>query len=118
MKITMNSYRNSDTIRVIEANETNWNTVLKSQPVRTFFKADGTYNSEHRNMKDSIFYNPAGYWNISGDSLFMRDTFPKKGISYTYWLHIDGRTATFRGSEDFDQDGKRDDDYFGTQKKQ
>ena len=118
LKITMNTFRNSDTSKTVEADESNWHSVLKSQPVRTFFKADGTYNSEHRNLEDSIFYNPAGYWNISGDSIYMRDTFPKKGISYTYWLNIDGRNVTFRGREDFDQDGKRDDDYFGTQRKQ
>lgn len=118
VKLTMNSFKNSDTSRVVEADENNWEHVLKSRTVRTFFRADGTYNSEHRDLKDSLFYNPAGHWHIVGDSLFMKDSFPQKGISYQYHLSIKDKMATFRGLGDYDLDGRSDDEYFGVQRKQ
>lgn len=98
--------------------EHNWETAMKAKPIRTFFKADGTYNSEHRNLNDSIVYNPAGKWSIVGDSLFMMDTFPQEGLSYKYKIKIDGNIAEFRGVEDFDSDGNKDDEYYGSQRKQ
>ena len=118
LKITMFTHRNSDSTHVMEVTSANWEEKLKIQPVRTFFRSNGTYNSEHRNLKDSIFYNPAGYWKVVGDSIFMTDTFPKRGISYAYQLSITDNFATFRGVEDFDRDGKKDDAYMGVQKKQ
>ena len=68
LKITMFTHRNSDSTHVMEVTSANWEEKLKTQPVRTFFRSNGTYNSEHRNLKDSIFYNPAGYWKVVGDS--------------------------------------------------
>jgi|GEM_PF-650455 len=118
MKVTMESFRNSDSTKIIEVDESNWEEKLKAKTVRTFFREDGTYNSEHRDLNDSIFYNPAGKWRIEGDSLYMTDTFPEKGISYTYWLQVNDSIAEFRGLEDFDQDGNIDDQYIGRQRRQ
>jgi len=117
-KIIMHTFKSSDSTKVLELNEKDWENVMQVRPIRTFFKADGTYNSEHRNLNDSIIYNPAGKWNIAGDSLFMTDTFPQKGLSYKYKIAIDGNIAEFKGEEDFDQDGVKDDEYYGSQKKQ
>jgi len=118
LKITMESYKNGDTSKIVEATEENWEKLFKAQPVRTFFNPDGSYHSEHRDLKDSIFYDPAGKWEVRGDSIYMRDTFPKKGVNYTYWFAVKGATAQFRGVEDFDGDGKADDLYEGVQRKQ
>lgn len=118
LKVIMHSYKNSDTIRIVEANENNWEEVLKSKTIRTFFRSDGTYNSEYRNLKDSIFYSPAGKWSVSGDSLFMTDTFPSREVMYKLKFEIKGNMAEFWSTLDFDQDGKEDDDYYGIQKKQ
>lgn len=114
----MHTFKNSDSTKVLEVMEQNWETVMKAKPIRTFFNADGTYNSEHHNLNDSIVYNPAGKWNVVGDSLFMRDTFPQKGLAYKYRITLDSDIAEFRGVEDFDQDGNKDDEYYGSQRKQ
>ena len=118
LKVIMNSFKNSDTPRILEVNEANWEEKLKGKTIRTFYKQDGTYNSEHRNLKDSIVYNPAGRWMVSGDSLYMTDTFPKRGITYRYKFKITADIAEFWGIEDFDQDGREDDGYYGRQRKQ
>lgn len=121
MKIEMNSYKDKDTLSILEVDESNWEKKMGIKSITTCYKADGTYNSEHRNLQDSIVYNPAGKWEIIGDSLFMRDTFPEAGLNYKYKLSIskkgDKVTAEFWGIEDFDQDGKKDDVYYGKQKK-
>ncbi|MBL7888296.1 MAG: hypothetical protein JNL24_02025 [Bacteroidia bacterium] len=121
MKIEMNTYKGKDTINVLEVNESNWEGKMGIKPIITYFKEDGTYNSEHRNLNDSIIYNPAGKWEIVGDTLLMKDTFPQIGLNYKYKLLIskqrDKVTAEFWGIEDFDQDGKKDDVYYGKQRK-
>lgn len=121
MKIEMNSYKGKDTLSTLEVDESNWEKKMGIKPIITFFKANGTYSSEHRNLQDSIVYNPAGKWEIVGDTLYMRDTFPEAGLNYKYKLSIskqgDKVTAEFWGIEDFDQDGKKDDAYYGRQKK-
>lgn len=121
MKIEMNSYKGKDTLNVLEVDDSNWEQKMGIKPIITYFKGNGTYNSEHRNLNDSIVYNPAGKWEINGDSLFMTDTFPEAGLNYRYKLLINedhGKvTAEFWGTEDFDQDGKKDDTYYGMQRK-
>ena len=117
MKVDMHTFNNSDSTKVLEVNENNWEEKMKIQVIRTFFRANGTYNSEHRNLKDSIVYNPAGNWSIVNDSLLMTDTFPQAGLSYKFKLAIKDSTAEFWGLEDFDQDGKKDDAYYGKQNK-
>lgn len=117
-KVTMNTYQNSDSTKVLEVEEADWEKVMQAKPIRTFFRQDGTYNSEHRNLNDSIIYNPAGRWTMTGDSLYMTDTFPKRGVSYKYRILLTGDLLEFRGYEDFDQDGMKDDIYHGTQRKQ
>jgi hypothetical protein len=117
-KVTMHTFKNTDSTRVLEVDEANWERMMSSKPIRTFFKADGTYNSEHRNLNDSMVYNPAGRWSLTGDSLFMTDTFPQRGVSYRYKILLKDNIVEFWGVEDFDQDGTKDDNYYGTQQKQ
>ena len=117
MKLKMNTYKGSDSVFTLNVNENNWEEVMNIRPIRTFFWADNTYNSMHIDLKDSLFYNPAGRWYLKKDSLFMVDTFPQKGPVYKYKLRTDGKTAEFTGLEDLDGDGKADDEYFGTQRR-
>lgn len=114
MKVTMHGV--PDSIKTLEVNEADWAQKLKIQPIRTFFNADGTYHSEHRNLSDSIIYNPAGKWKIEGDSITMTDTFPKANLTYRYKLAIKDGQVEFWGKEDFNGDGKTD-DYYGKQRK-
>ena len=114
----MPTYKNSDTSKTLEVDEQSWEQRLNGRTISTFFRQDGTYNSIHRDLKDSIVYNPAGLWRVAGDSLFMTDTFPQRGLTYKYKFAIENNIAEFWGIEDFDQDGKEDDQYYGRQRKQ
>jgi hypothetical protein len=115
MKLHMNTYKGSDSTFNLDVNESNWEKVFNIRPIRTFFWSDGTYNSMHYNLRDSLVYNPSGQWRLVKDSIFMVDTFPVKGPVYKYKLKTDGKMAEFTGVEDLDGDGQADDDYFGTQ---
>jgi hypothetical protein len=118
LKVTMPSHKATDTSAVLEVTEATWQEQLKIQPIRTFFRPDGTYNSEHRKSNDSIVYNPAGKWFVRNDTLHMTDTFPKRGITYKFKVGINDRIAEFRGLLDWDADGKEDDEYLGRQRRQ
>lgn len=119
LRIEMNGATGSpDSLKVFEVQESEWESRMNIRPIRTFFKAGGTYNSLHLNLRDSVVYNPAGRWELRGDSLVMTDTFPQRGLKYTYHLKINGNIAEFRGIEDSDGDGQKDDLYFGTQRRQ
>lgn len=117
LKIRMNTLNNTDSTRVFEVDERNWEQKMGIRPIRTIYRPDGSYNSEHRNLKDSIIYNPAGRWIILGDTIIMTDTFPERGPAYKYHVRIKGDIAEFTGIEDCDRDGKNDDHYFGVQRK-
>ncbi len=118
MKLSMNSYKNTDSSKVFEVTEQNWTKKMNIQPIRTFFRKDGTYNSEHRNLSDSIVFNPAGRWAIYGDSLVMTDTFPSIGQAYRYKVVLKDSLVEFYGLEDSDNDGQKDDLYYGVQRRQ
>jgi hypothetical protein len=117
LRIELNSYKNSDSNHVLEVTEKNWERQMGIRPVRTYYWSDGTYNSEHLNLDDSVFYNPAGHWKLVGDSLYMNDTFPSRDARYAYRVVLNGDIAEFTGMEDCDNDGKKDDLYYGTQRK-
>jgi hypothetical protein len=118
LRLLMNSYNNTEETKEFIVKEGEWEQKMKIQPIRTFYRADGTYNSEHRSLNDSLIYNPAGRWVILDDTLIMRDTFPEPGLSYRYKLVVKGGQAEFTGIEDCDRDGKADDNYFGIQRRQ
>jgi hypothetical protein len=118
LKIKMNSFNNTDSTRVFEVDEKDWEQKMRIRPIRTIYRKDGSYNSEHRNLNDSIIYNPAGKWYILGDTIFMTDTFPERGLTYKYHVRIKGNIVEFTGVEDCDRDGKKDDEYFGIQCKE
>ena len=118
LRIEMNRIGGKDSVKVFEVDEKNWESRMNIRPIRTFYNADGTYHSVHANLNDSVVYDPAGVWTLQGDSLFMTDTFPARGPRYSYQLKINGNMAEFRGLEDSDGDGEKDDLYFGTQRRQ
>jgi hypothetical protein len=118
MKLEMRTYKNSDSTKVLEVNEANWEQIMQIRPIRTYFWYDGTYNSLHYDLRDSLIYNPAGRWNLKADTLVMVDTFPDRGLQYRYRVAVSGDMAEFWGIEDLDGDGKADDHYYATQRKQ
>src|SRR5690349_324459 len=64
MKLEMKTYKNSDSTKTMLVTEETWEKIMGIRPIRTFFWFDGKYNSEHYNLNDSLFYNPAGKWII------------------------------------------------------
>lgn len=101
---------------IFEVDEINWEEKLKIRPIRTYFRTDGTFNSEHYNLKDSLIMNPSGTWTASDKEIFMITTSPfSDTTSCTYT--IKGDVITFGCWVDWDEDGEKDDWYLGTQKK-
>jgi hypothetical protein len=113
LEIRMNTYKDTDSSRVFKVNDQNWEEKMRIRPIRTHFRTGGTYTSEHRNLRDSIIYQPAGTWIVIGDTIIMTDTFPQRGLSYKYHVNIKSGIMEFRGIEDCDGDGKNDDEYLG-----
>ena len=102
---------------VMEADESNWEEVLKIKPIVTVYRANGTYGSEYRNLKDEVFFSSSGEWEIAGDTLIAKQITPKIA-TYKYHLVINKNgTAEFRCKLDWSQNGLEDDDYFGIQRK-
>ena len=114
IKIDIHSKNNSDSNEVFEVNRPEWEEKLKIKPIRTFFRADSTWNSAHYNLKDSLVYNPSGKWWLEKDKLVMLQNFPSPDTS-TYSLLLQKDTASFETMLDWDMDGKKDDKYFGRQ---
>ena len=117
LKITMNTFSNRDSTRTFEVSEDNWEANMNIRPVKTIYFGDGTYMAEHRNLNDSVIFNPFGVWKIFGDTIVLRDTFPTPGPEYKYKVVIKENIAEFFGKEDCDNDGTADDDYYGAQRR-
>lgn len=113
LKINMNSFRNMDTVNIFEVKESEWERKMNIRPIRTVYYENGTYVSEHLNLRDSVIFRPAGKWNITGTTIIIQDTFPELGPQYSYTLSFKNNIAEFTGVEDCDNDGNADDDYFG-----
>lgn len=114
MRIEINSKNNLDTNETFEVPMLQWEEKLKIKPIRTFFRADSTWNSAHYTLKDSLFYDPSGKWWMEGDKLVMAQRLPSADTT-TYSLKLVNDTASFEGLIDWDSDGKKDDKYFGQQ---
>ena len=114
LQISLNSFKNSDENKLISADRENWEQKMKSRNILTTYTKEGLYHSLHRNLKDSIVYDPHGVYIVIGDSLFIQDTFPEKR-NYSFKMILRKDTVEFFGTEDFDSDGKVDDEYYSKQ---
>jgi hypothetical protein len=115
--IDVKTANNTDKNTVWESNESNWEERQKIKPIHTFFKPDNTFYSEYYNLKDSLFYRPSGKWTLKGSELIFYYQQPKAD-TLVFSLDIQEGVATFNGLVDWDSDGKKDDHYIGTQRKQ
>ncbi|MHA8104246.1 hypothetical protein [Aquirufa nivalisilvae] len=116
LRITMPSYKNSDSTQNIEVLGKDWEAKMKVKNIQTTYAADGTYHSLHRNLQGKTTYNPAGRWQIIQDTLIIQDTIPKR-ITYKFRFKIKKNQIEYWGVEDFDLDGKVDDQYYSRQVK-
>ena len=116
IKVDIQSKNNTDSNQLFEVDRVNWEEVLKIKPIRTFFRADSTWNSAHYDLNDSLVYNPSGKWWIENEKLVMQQMLPSLDTT-VYALLIIKNTASFECLLDWDMDGKKDDKYYGTQVK-
>lgn len=117
ISINMITVNNTDKNELWECNESNWEQCVKIKPIRTYFKKDNTFYSEYYTLKDSLFNKQSGKWNLKDSILTFFYETPKKD-TMQFILSIKGEVATFKGKIDWDGDGKKDDEYYGTQKRQ
>lgn len=116
IRVEINSKNNTDSTEVFEVGRPQWEEKLKIKPIRSFFRADSTWNSAHYNLKDSLVYDPSGKWWTEGDNLTMLQVLPSPDTT-VYRFTITKDTASFECILDWDMDGKKDDKYFGKQVK-
>jgi hypothetical protein len=114
VRIETKTRNNTDSSEVFEVSGAEWQTKAKVKVIRTSLNADSTWNSAHYNLSDSIAYNPSGKWWVVGDSLVFHQLLPTQETN-TYKFTLNGDTVIFESSLDWDQDGKKDDHYFGRQ---
>ena len=74
------------------------------------YKSAGTYIEYYIDAKDSIIAQPAGRWELKGDSMIIHQETPNVSRR-PYHVVKEGDEATFTGYVDWDGDGA-DDDYF------
>ncbi len=117
MRVECATYRGSDSTFVIDVPAGQWEAKMRMQPIRTTYKADGSYVSEYRTLSDSISLRRKGTWTANGKRLILRETEPDSR-EYVNEYSISGKRARFSSTLDFDSDGKTDDLYEGVQRKQ
>ena len=94
----------------------NYEKKRRLKPVRITYRPDGTFEGEHRNLKDSIFVRSTGTWEVRGDSLYFRQLTPDVwSANYEFYVRQD--TLHLRGIIDWSRNGKYDDKFEGTLKK-
>lgn len=114
LHVTMPTVGNSDSTMTTACDSSNWEAMLHIKPIHTFFNKDGTYRSEYYTLTDSLFRKSTGTWQISNDTLVMKES---DGATYKLRTTIKNNLAEFEGMLDFDEDGKADDHYVGRQRK-
>jgi len=117
INVTINTVDNSDSSSVFSADESNWEQKLRMKPIRTFYKEDGTYISEYRNLADSVFSKSSGTWIVRADTLTLNQAQPNPE-TYKSKVVIKDDLGEFTIRLDWDSDGSADDLYFGVQRKQ
>lgn len=116
LKVKINTALNGDSTGYIDVDESNWERVLKTKPMSTYFNEDGTYRLEYKGIKDSVVVASAGTWYVVNDSIFMNQKQPDATF-FQYQVTVKDNIATLSGLVDWEGDGKVDDEYTGTLKK-
>ncbi|MCV9388318.1 hypothetical protein [Reichenbachiella ulvae] len=107
--VTMKRMKKNDSL--LQANEGEWEEVLKIKPIETTFNSDSTFASQYFTLDGQNFNTTLGKWWIENDSLVMES---ENGIT-KYDYRIQGNRVRFRATLDWDGDGEVDDSYDGVQ---
>jgi len=108
--------KNGEPTDTFSVDERTWELTLNIRPIRTYFRSDSTFNSEHFNLNDSLILNPEGIWFTNGDQITMITQQPFNDTTECSYS-ISSDVATFGCWVDWDEDGDKDDWYVGTQRK-
>lgn len=108
---------NTANSEVKKYSEADWEEQLKMKPIRTFYKTDGTYYSEYRDLRDKIFSTPSGTWRVVQDSVYLNQLKPDQRTAAYHVTFNEDNTATFKAMLDWTQNGKKDDLYVGVQRR-
>ncbi|MEY4926663.1 MAG: hypothetical protein RI894_1099 [Bacteroidota bacterium] len=95
-----------------------WVKLMQQKPIHTVYRADHSYEATYRNLKDSIVALRLGVWAMPNDSslqLFQQDPFPDTSYIDVRFLKDGAEFRRFR--YDYDNDGNKDDEFFGIQRK-
>ena len=113
IRVNINTADNSDSTRIFEVPEENWEQMLGIKPIRTYYELDHKYRTEYRTRLDSLANMKRGMWNVFGDTLMLIE--PDVTYQYIVALKPNG-LAEFRSTLDWDGDGQEDDEYLGVQR--
>ena len=112
--VDLNTYNNSDTSFHVSITEDNWELKMNIKPVETIINEDGTFLNNYLDTLGNLFHTNSGIWYIDGDSLFLED---KEGELFTFHVTVNGNLMEMHTVIDYDEDGQKDDNYFGRYKR-
>jgi len=108
---------NTSSSKIESYKEENWEKDLKIKPIRTYYKTDGTYLSEYRDLEGVVFSTTSGKWLVKQDSVYLNQIKPETRVAAYYVEFHDDDTATFTALLDWTSNGKKDDLYIGKQER-
>lgn len=108
--VDLSTYNNTDTSFHVAVNESSWKIIMNINPIYTQIKEDGTFFTEYRDTLNQVFHTNQGIWFIDGDSLFLEDENENR---FPYKILIKDNEMEMEALVDYDEDGKKDDFYFG-----
>ncbi len=112
--VDLSTYNNSDTSFHVAITEDNWELKMNIKPVETTLNEDGTFINKYLDTLGNVFHSNSGIWYIDGDSLFLEE---ENGTVYPFEVKINGNFMEMHTIVDYDEDGMKDDNYFGTYKR-
>ena len=107
----------ADSNVVVTVTPNDWEKKLGYQPIRTTYRADGSYEAVTRNTRDSIIATPNGKWRMMNDSTLELQQIDPHPDTMLYRVQFTALGATFSRRYDYDKDGAKDDFFEGVQQR-
>lgn len=102
---------NGDVDSVFNVPKGQWEAILKIKPILTTYTQNGKYSSEYVELNGEPLQTSNGEWEVKGDSLYLTE----RGQTTAYFFDWQEGKASFSGYLDWDNDGLKDDLYYGVQ---
>lgn len=114
MEVEVNTFNNTDTSFQVSVSESSWKIMMAINPIATEIREDGSFYTEYRDTLNLVFNTNRGIWYLDGDSLYLED---QKGYAFSYKILIKDHEMELQSLVDYDDDGAKDDYYFGKYKR-